>query len=239
MKWLFFLFLMVNIAYFSYSTYFTNDDRTIKKIQSSVSEKQIKLLNEVDFSELKKVQETKIALSTTEINESTIIPVLPIDRSHMVSSNQCFKIGPIDKTSMDEIRLILENKYANHISFEIEVTSAITYHRIYIPPQKTRSIIDSILKKLDDNDLNDHYVMSIDGRKNAIALGVFKNRKTAEEIATKVKYLGFSTTIESITKDKNSLYNLQFEFNDNQGLEFYNKFIFENKLKSLPCKNKD
>ena len=137
---------------------------------------------------------------------------------------------------MDEVNLILSNEYKNFISFEIETTSPATYHRIYIPAQKDRTTIDDILKKLDDNGLNDHYVMTISGRKNAIALGVYKKRSTAVEIAKKVIYLGFSTTIEAISKDKNSLYNIKFLFKGNQNLNFYNTFLDENNLKSSPCK---
>ena len=238
MRWLFFIFFIANITYFGYFNYFLKANEQNISVKKATVDNQIQLLSEVDSGQLKKLSVDDNQMLTKEINE-VIAVAAPIDRSNNVSSRQCFKLGPIDKKSMDEMRLILEKIYVNNISFEITATSPITYHRIYIPPQKDRATINNILVKLDENDLTDHYVMSVDGRKNAIALGVFKKRKTAEEIATKVNYLGYSTAIESITKDKNSLYNILFEFTDNQDLYFFDKFLVQNNLKYSACENND
>lgn len=247
MKWLFILLFLFNIAFFSYANYFSTTSNSYKTNEGSTVANQLKLLTEIDPKKLQKIKKIKpinnIPETVTSEKNSPVenIPVIPsiIDRSNKVISSQCFNIGPLEKKIMDDIRFILEDKYTNFISFEIEATSAITYHRIYIPPQDSQSKIDKILKTLDENDLNDHYVMSIDGRKNAIALGVFKNRKTAEKIAKKVKYLGYSTTIEAITRDKNSLYNLKLDFKKDQDLTFYDAFLLKNNLKSTVCKNND
>ena len=239
MKWLFVCFLLINIAFFSYSNYFLSKDIVIDSLKDTTKKNQFKLLSEINPDDLIKIKSKLVVQSILEINEDSILSIPSIDRSYKISTNQCFTIGPVDKVVMNDIRNTLEKEYFNYISFEIDATSPVNYHRIYIPPQKDRSTVDNILKKLDENSLDDHYVMTIEGRKNAIALGVFKNRNTAEEIAAKVKYLGFSTIIESITKDKNSLYNLQIEFSSDKSLDFYNKFIDQNNLKSLACKNKD
>ncbi len=78
--------------------------------------------------------------------------------------------------------------------------------------------------------------MSIDGRQNSIALGVFKNRRTSENIALKARNLGFSTIIEAITNDKNSLYYLQIDISTSHDLTVYNDFIEEQQIKSSNCK---
>lgn len=239
MKWLFILFLIANIAFFSYSSFFSTNNPSMNTHKKSALDNQIQLLSEIDSTQLKKIKPDNKVLQLIKDGDTPVLKASPIDRSNNISSNQCFQLGPVNKDDMNEIRFILTNEYANNISFDIETTSPITYHRIYIPSQKNRSTIDKILKALDDNDLNDHYVMTIDGRKNAIALGVYKNKKTAKGIAVKVKYLGYSTIIEAITKDKNSLYNLQFEFTNNQSLSFFENFLLQNELKSSVCKNND
>ena len=147
----------------------------------------------------------------------------------------CFMLGPFKKQELDIIKLELEQLYANRISFGIETTSKITYYRIYIPPLKSRELRKEALSRLDQNGMTDHYVMSIDGRKNAIALGVFKKRTAAEKVAARANKLGFSTTIEAISDDKNSLYNLQLELQSNEPLDSLNSLIEKKQLKLTQC----
>ncbi|GEM_PF-5265731 len=148
----------------------------------------------------------------------------------------CFMLGPFKKQELDIIKLELEQLYANRISFGIETTSKITYYRIYIPPLKSRELRKEALSRLDQNGMTDHYVMSIDGRKNAIALGVFKKREAAEKVAARANKLGFSTTIEAISDDKNSLYNLQLELQSDEPLDPLNNLIEKKQLKLTQCR---
>lgn len=147
----------------------------------------------------------------------------------------CFKIGPFSKDLMNEIKFLLETEYQNKLSFGIETTSAITYYRIYIPPLKNKSAIKDTLKNLDEHGLNDHYVMSIGGRKNAIALGVFKKRKAAAKVAKRAAKIGLSTTIEAISDDKSSLYQLMVIFQNNQDTDRFMDIISEKGQVSEKC----
>ena len=162
--------------------------------------------------------------------------VIPDDTSKMI--NLCYTLGPFTKTIMDDIRLELEKTYNNQLSFGIETTSAVTYYRIYIPPLESKAKIKETLLLLDKNGLKDHYVMSIDGRKNAIALGVFKQKKAAEKIAALAKRVGLSTTIEAISNDKNSLYKLHIIFQKDHDIAKYNELIELKNLESIVCENK-
>ncbi len=148
----------------------------------------------------------------------------------------CFMLGPFKKQELDIIKLELEQLYANRISFGIETTPKITYYRIYIPPLKSKKLRNEALSRLDQNGMTDHYVMSIDGRKNAIALGVFKKREAAEKVAARANKPGFSTTIEAISDDKNSLYNLQLELQSDEPLEPLNSLIEKKQLKLTQCR---
>lgn len=239
MKWLFILIFLLNIAYFSYSSFYHTQNITIIPAVDAQhnSQNQIKLLSEVNADELQLITKTDDILSS--VVEPKTAPendqLNYINRSNEKIYNQCFKIGPVNKKIIDEVRFMLEALYANTVSFQIQTTSAATYHRIYIPPQINEKETNNTLSVLDANGLNDHYVMSIDGRKNAIALGVYKNRRTAENIALKAKNLGFSTTIEGITNDKNSLYYLQIDITNSPDLTAYNELMEQKELKSLNC----
>jgi len=167
-----------------------------------------------------------------DIDKETIIAE---DTGKMI--NLCYTLGPLTKIVMDDIRLELEKEYNNQLSFGIETTSPTTYYRIYIPPLKSKDKIKETLELLEKNDLNDHYVMSIDGRKNAIALGVFKKKDAAEKVAARVKNVGLSTTIEAISNDKNSLYTLHVIFQKTHDISKYQELIKQKNLESSSCLN--
>ena len=191
-------------------------------------------------NEISPDNETFIKEETENNSEAEIASAVDNDQnSAQVSTNAtknlCYKIGPFSKNAMNDIRLILEKEYKNQLSFGIETTSAITYYRIYIPPLESKSKIKQTLAVLDKNGLKDHYVMSIDGRKNAIALGVFKKRSAAEKIAQKAAKIGSSTIIEAISDDKNSLYQLLIIFQKDQDTTPYQEIIAQKKLISVEC----
>ena len=259
MKWLFIGALLLNISFFVYNFFIVDESTTKNAVVNKSDKSQIVLLSELDSAELKNLQNIKkpaekmvqhvsdpetSAVSDESKRLKTELPDQPqsikndsseISGSTDIQTNNCYKLGPFTKKDMDDIRLTLEKEYQNTLSFGIEPTSTTTYYRIYIPPLKSKDKITETLAQLDAKGLKDHYVMSIDGRKNAIALGVFKERIAAEKVAVKANKVGFSTIIEAITDDKNSQYNLQLEFHDNLDMTRYQELISSKNLKSSEC----
>ncbi|MCW8930997.1 MAG: hypothetical protein OQL19_12255 [Gammaproteobacteria bacterium] len=251
MKWLFIIFALLNIAYGAYN-FFVVDDSYIGATKKVFNDKsQIVLLNELDASDLKELQDKSVAAkivqddtqynnlgedkSTNNDEESKSEEEEVAKQTNDVEKNLCYKLGPFTKKVMNEVRVLLDTEYQNQLSFGIETTSDITYYRIYIPPLRDKAKIKDTLLILDKNGLKDHYVMSIDGRKNAIALGVFKERSAAEKVASKATKIGLSTTIEAISDDKNSLYQLLVIFQDSQETSRYQEIISEKQLISVEC----
>ncbi len=265
MKWLFFIVGILNIVFASYHFLLPEKFNTVKSIPH-FDKTQIVKLNELDAETLNNLQDKHLqekVLSdeakkpiivnvSSEISESIepgkevkIVETAELETAVKASQlqpqnakNLCYKLGPFSKETMTDIRLVLEEEYQNQLSFGIEATSEITYYRIYIPPLKTKENIKETLVVLDKNGLNDHYVMSIDGRKNAIALGVFKKRSAAEKVADKAIEIGLATTIEAISDDKNSLYQLLVLFKPYQETVRFQEIITEKKLISVECENK-
>jgi hypothetical protein len=242
MKWFFLIAVLFNIAFFSYENFFHTKKQDQKKEFNKAENHQIVLLNELDSVQLKKLQDQVILTDKENSNnepladnsESTVEQKIPF-KAQQNKKNICLKLGPFSKNVMDGMKLTLEKEYKNKLSFEIATTSTTTYYRIYIPPLASKEKRKETLKILDKNGLKDHYVMSINGRKNAIALGVFKKISAAEKVAKKTNKAGFATTIEAITDDKNTQYILQLLFRANQDLTFYNELIKQKKLKSTKC----
>ena len=249
MKWLFILTLLLNITFGVYNQYF-NDDLSSTKIKTNHIDKgQIVLLNELDAAALKTLQDkvipsnkklepTKAIVSEPSIGKTEELPAVNVVNKVPIQNTICYKIGPIKKDIMDDVRVVLDKEYNNQLSFGIETTSKITYYRIYIPPLESKDKIKEVLQKLDKNGLTDHYVMSIDGRKNAIALGVFKDKNAADKVSNKATRIGFSTIIEAISNDKNSLYELSIIFQTTQEITRFNEVISEKKLTSVKCDKK-
>ena len=254
MKWVFVSVLLINAVYFIYNTFYHVELKITSQPLLSKDKGQIVLLEELDKAELKALQDkvnlinkpTQITASITKPQDDTSTIDKTIDNSKenisreqpVQLTNLCYTLGPFTKNKMDDVRLVLEKEYNNQLSFGIETTSAITYYRIYIPPLESKDKIRETLALLDKNKLTDHYVMSIDGRKNAIALGVFKQKKAAEKIAGIAESVGLSTTIEAISNDKNSLYNLHVIFQKTHDISRYQELIKQKDLKSKVCENK-
>lgn len=249
MKWLFVLAVLLNIAFFSYNNFYGQKEiiKTIEPVNSG--ENQIVLLNELDSEELKKLQEKvfpskqipqyipqETAVSDSDVDSETGSPETAIEAE--VPKTICYLIGPFTKQGINQIRFVLEKDFQNNLSFEIETTSAATYYRIYIPPLKDKVKIKEVLAKLNNVGLTDHYVMSIDGRKNAIALGVFRNRNAAENIALTANKAGFATTIEAISDDKNSQYKLRLLFDLGLDMSKFQELISSKNIELTECKNK-
>ncbi|MCP3852174.1 MAG: hypothetical protein GY694_18330 [Gammaproteobacteria bacterium] len=252
MKWLFILVALLNITYAAYNFLLEDASIPVTKTHSSSSKGQIVQLNEIDSSSLHTLQqktppqtevvETIEQSAPEEISMIDMPAPTPTPKMGSIieetQTESCYKLGPFTKDVMIQVRVLLETEYQNKLSFGIETTSAITYYRIYIPPLKDKEKIKKALSILDKNNMKDHYVMSIDGRKNAIALGVFKQRSAAEKVAEKATKIGFSTTIEAISDDKNSLYQLMVIFQKNQDTKRYQEIILEKELISVQCENK-
>ncbi|MCU7939938.1 MAG: hypothetical protein KZQ64_15290 [gamma proteobacterium symbiont of Bathyaustriella thionipta] len=256
MKWVFVSVLLINAGYFVYSTFFNIELNTQKHKNTSQVKNQLVLLNELTASELNalkdkasfidKKEQTLTSISKTvtkeqnnnQVTDTDKEEIIPVSQKTSTLINLCYSLGPITKSMMDDIRLQLEEKYNKQLSFGIETTSPITYYRIYIPPLESKQKIKDTLAILDENDLKDHYVMSIDGRKNAIALGVFKQKKAAQKIAGIAEGVGLSTTIEAISNDKNSLYRLHITFQKEHDITKFNELIKLKNLESSVCENK-
>jgi len=295
MKWLFYITVLLNIAYFGYNISYNNtlilpqasvnnssansivllNEQNNEALQAgkektpAISQQEQKTedtdspqlappLQEVPDNSLQLEQQNNIPLITSlEVINKDSVAIAQVENSAASSSANiednnttsiqtdkpeaeikkiCFKLGPFNKKELDNVKFTLEKLYSNKLSFGIETTSKITYYRIYIPPLESREHRKQALAHLDNNGMTDHYVMSIDGRKNAIALGVFKKREAAEKVAARANKLGFSTTIEAISDDKNSLYNLQLIFLADENLKELNTLVKQKQLKLTECR---
>ncbi len=246
MKLIFIGVLFINILFFIYNTFFTTDTDSIKQTISIKDKSQIVLIKELNSEQLEKLQASPPNKDKPAIEDHLSVDKMLADAKQenlgisdiLVQDkvkNVCYSLGPFSKKVMNEVRSELEEKYSRQLSFDIQTTSATTYYRIYIPPINDKAEISAALLKLNKNGLDDHYVMTLNGRKNAIALGVYKQKNTAEEIAQRAKDIGFTTIVEAISKDKDSLYNLKIHFKSNNDMTDYNKLIEEKNLQSTLC----
>lgn len=250
MKWLFIVAIVVNLAFLSYNLLFSEQGGQVDARTKS-DQSQIRLLSELTSDELTALASMQAGDSAEgssagassgdkKISEENFANV---DSEYIripdgLYKKACYELGPFSaKEDMDAIKINLENKFQNRVSFSVSTSSEITYYRIYIPPLKSKNEIKDALEKLTKKGLTDHYVMSIDGRKNAIALGVFKQRDAAEKIAQKAKRIGFSTTIEGITKDKDSQYFLQVDYQGTEDASDLNGVLSAGNAEYKQCEN--
>jgi len=68
---------------------------------------------------------------------------------------------------------------------------------VYLPEFKTYKAAQNRVKELQNKGLNDLFIMGDGEHKNAISLGLFKNRVTADERLEQVKKMGLSVKMET------------------------------------------
>lgn len=69
-------------------------------------------------------------------------------------------------------------------------------YSVYLPPRASREDARALTRELRDRGITDYYIMSDRALRNAISLGLFRERRHAERLHRKVTAMGFSPRLE-------------------------------------------
>ncbi|HEC20255.1 MAG TPA: SPOR domain-containing protein, partial [Gammaproteobacteria bacterium] len=109
----------------------------------------------------------------------------------------CFTLGPFTKES------IMQRTAKALLAWNVEVRQRDVTRRIpkgywvYLPPSKSYQAAKRKVEALRKKGLTDLFIMGKGSRKNAISLGLFKRKSTAEERFQQVKKLGLKAVLET------------------------------------------
>ena len=127
------------------------------------------------------------------------------ERRRQAAINQiCYLIGPmVDKRIATRMRIRMG--YGNTVKVVSQSTQLPAVFKVYIEPQATRQAALSLEKRL-KSDGFDSYAEPNGEDANAVALGVFSKRESAEGVASKGLEKGYEVKIEERKREKKMFY---------------------------------
>lgn len=211
MKWLFWLLLAANLAFFAtmqWGELLTGDHPDLSS-QPPLNEQKIKLLSappeaHVSAPPSPDVNATPPLLPEVlaQVPPPPAAPAAP--QENITSGKSCLEWGEFSGNDLKRAAAALAPlKLGSQLSRrQVEYISG---YWAYIPPPKSRAEIDKKINVLKARGIADYFVVQEPGKwQNAISLGVFKTREAAQKFLDKLSAKGIKTPVigERMTKLK-------------------------------------
>jgi hypothetical protein len=192
-RWTALCLFFLNLSYFAWALTSSNSsvvqvrDTSAKFTQSG---SMLRLLSELS-------SEDKEALTATPITQEPSVDVFV----ELASEPYCPSLGPFeDKAFVQKIGTELANNGLS-VASRSEILVSGERFRVYLPAYADRNQAADALKKLRAKKI-DSYIMSEDGFDNAISLGIFSLKDSAEGLVKKMNSYGYQAQISPSTYNK-------------------------------------
>lgn len=184
MRLIFFLILVVNLAFFAWRTYYVEPPPQASIEVPAVSGDQVNrllLLTEFDESALRQ----RVSSPTTEasLNAST--------SADGNGQTICYSVGPV--SGDQQITLIsswLKDKGAPGTLRESE-RREVSRFWVYFPPFDSRSAAVERVSKMKSDEIDDIYVIPAGDMANAVSLGLYSHKESLDRRLTELRDKGY------------------------------------------------
>jgi len=217
MKTFFLFFLLVNVVYFYFQSSAEDEsERSVLLTQPTLpaGAKPLVLLRERGLKGSVSVpvdavpsnnKPVKLASKGSEPSLAKKSPVIPPKRTEKKVAPKpqksaeaaCFTFGPFSKA--DSADKAVKAAKALGVSVERRRESQRTPkgYWVYLPPSKSYRAAKRKVSEMQKKGLTDLFIMGEGSRKNAISLGLFKSKKTAEDRLKQVSKMGLKAKFET------------------------------------------
>nr|VFK57585.1 MAG: hypothetical protein BECKTUN1418F_GA0071002_11216 [Candidatus Kentron sp. TUN]VFK66154.1 MAG: hypothetical protein BECKTUN1418E_GA0071001_11196 [Candidatus Kentron sp. TUN] len=225
MKWVFYLLLAVNVAYFAWQKWYIDSpvisSPEVPNISLPNQANRLLLLNEIDPTGLQlrtapHAQHQKPPLAATpkpitkpaSIMEKPIpviekpTPVTELAAKMQVNEDKketqaCLRLGPLSKKiEINAVRAWLKTHNITTVS-QTHERRKIPLHWVYFPPFKTHAEAKKYADRMRKNGIKDIYVLPEGKMSRAISLGIFSKRASMENRIAELREKGYSPSIGS------------------------------------------
>lgn len=194
MRLLFLILLLLNLVYFGWHHYQLNGDVENFSASDPGVEKLVLLY------EANKQADTVV--------KSTQMPILEQANGMANDSGQqvagddstCYEIGPFSKREDAQQLLELMKPDVKQVTL-YDKSKMLTKFWVFLPSQKNLQAAKKMVNQLASKGIKDYQILTILGKKNAISLGLYKDRKLAELQVQHIKSLGYSPEIRVIKRE--------------------------------------
>jgi hypothetical protein len=134
-----------------------------------------------------------------------------------VAIRRCYTLGPFEEIKAAE-SLLIQIQNAGFEAFRRAITEQQpARYWVYLPSVGSRSGASKIAKELAGKGIKDNYVITENGNKNAISLGLFSKHTGARRRYQKIQALGYQPKMEIQFRDK-TIYWLDYDEVDDKKL---------------------
>ncbi|MCY4045901.1 MAG: hypothetical protein OXE99_12580 [Cellvibrionales bacterium] len=197
MRWLVVFLVVLNLSVFAYFTFLNQEQRSVvSRQQRNIDWSQVKQLqfkSELSESELAKRDKRKVL----QPPKKTVPAISPGDLCFLIGAYEEIISARTDSLSLK--KLGVENEMVNLAQL------LPTLYWVYIRPQSSEKAAVKELNKLQSSQI-DSYLVTEGDYKNAISLGVFSQDKSANEVARKVRALGYKVEVVLREKTKDQIW---------------------------------
>jgi hypothetical protein len=191
-KWPALILVFFNLAYFVWAVSSGSGDENQTGKKLALEGAKIKLLDEASEEEL-------IALKSGIDGQSESIDSL--DGFNLATEPYCPSLGPFEsKVMLKQVGQRLAESGLGAKARSV-VTDSSEKYRVYIPPYGDRQQAEAVLRKLRAKKI-DSYIMSDAGFVNAISLGIFSSKDSAEGLRSKMVSNGYHAKLQITFLDK-------------------------------------
>jgi hypothetical protein len=217
MKTLFLFFLLLNAAYFYFQTSAEDDSATtvlLKQPQLPAGSKPLVLLRErglrgvesgqvATASSKNSSQETAVnqakqvlANKTPELSAKPREKKITLEPKKSVEA-ACFTFGPFAESGLADRAVEAASALGVTVDRRQESQRTPKGYWVYLPPSSSYQAAKRKVTEMKKKGLKDLFIMGKGSQKNAISLGLFKNKEAAEDRFTQVKQLGLKAAFET------------------------------------------
>ncbi len=173
MKIFFWLLVAVNVILFAVMKSGILDDAQTASAPTPLHEEKISLINE-------KKQAASAVASVASAAAISAVPALPASAPAVAVKPGCFEWGEFSGADIDRVAKSLKELQLGDKLSQRE-TSHATGYWVYIAPLKDKAAVNEKLAQLKARGVMDYFVVQDAGEwLNAISLGVFKTRESAQ-----------------------------------------------------------
>lgn len=200
-KWLALVLVFFNIAYFVWAVAVPSTTAELSKVsEPRVQGVKLKLLDELSEVERSDLANKDTANEQQEFPVEQIVNEENIQDSLIGTEPYCPSLGPFEnKPKLKEVGQRLADS-----GLKVEVRTVVIdsneKYRVYLPPFSDRENAAEALKKLRAKKI-DSYIMSDGELNNAISLGIFSTKDSAEGLVKKMLSHGYQAKIQGTQLD--------------------------------------
>lgn len=193
MRLLFLILLLLNLIYFGWHHYQLNGDMENFSASDPGLEKLV-LLYEANLQTDTTVKSIQMP-ATEQANELA----KGSGQQFTGDDSACYEIGPFNKK--EDAQQLLELMKPNVKQVKLyDKSKMLTKFWVFLPSKESLQAARKIVNELASKGIKDYQILTILGKKNAISLGLYKERKLAELQVQHIKSIGYSPEIRVIER---------------------------------------